>query len=229
MLKRLIPQWSSSCILCDGDGLLDMDICQFCLERLIKNTHCCYQCATPMPTTTTDKVLCGKCQTTPPDFQATFAPFIYQDIMRLLIPELKFNHQYKNARLLGQLLLQSLPLKALPECIIPVPLHKKRYRARGFNQSVEIAKNIGKRLKIPVDSSVCIRHKDTAHQIGLSIKARDKNVKGAFSIPNTILYSHIAILDDVMTTGSTLREIASVFKKAGVSRIDVWVCARASR
>ncbi len=173
------------------------------------------------------KILCGKCQATPADFQNTYAPFLYQDIMRLLISELKFNHQYKNARLLGQLFTQSFEHSPLPQCIIPVPLHKKRYRKRGFNQSVEIAKTIGKELTIPVDTYLCIRHKDTAHQVGLSPKARHKNVKGAFSVTQKNPYTHIAILDDVMTTGSTMREVASVLKKSGVSRIDLWVCARA--
>ena len=227
MRSKFILQWPSCCILCDERGLTGIDICPCCFERLVKNKTCCYQCAMPMTVATSPKILCGKCQTTPPDFQQTYAPFIYHDIMRLLISELKFNHQYKNARLLGQLFTQSFEHSPLPQCIIPVPLHKKRYRQRGFNQSFEIAKTIGKQLTIPVDTHWCIRHKDTAHQVGLSIKARHKNVKGAFSVTKKSAYTHIALLDDVMTTGSTVREIASVLKKAGVDRIDLWICARA--
>jgi ComF family protein len=141
---------------------------------------------------------------------------------------LKFNAQYKNARLLGLLLAEGLrQTPQLPDCLIPVPLHKARYRERGFNQSIEIARTAGKALQIPVDVHSCIRHRDTPHQTQLTAKQRRKNMKNAFSIRQAIPARHIAIIDDVMTTGSTVHELAAVLKKAGVARVDVWVCARA--
>lgn len=171
--------------------------------------------------------LCGSCQSTPMPFDFTHVPFIYQGMIRYLITQLKFNQHYKNARLLGQLFAQSLAKTTLPECIIPVPLHKKRYRQRGFNQCSDIAKIVGQQLKIPVETGLCIRHKYTASQVGLTPEKRRKNVKNAFSLIKKTDYTHIAILDDVMTTGSTLQELAMIFKTVGVSTIELWVCARA--
>jgi ComF family protein len=107
-------------------------------------------------------------------------------------------------------------------------LHKARYRERGFNQSIEIARTVGKELHIPVDVHSCIRHRDTPHQTQLTAKQRRSNMKNAFSIIKPITARHIAIVDDVMTTGSTVHELATVLKKAGAVQVDVWVCARAN-
>jgi len=114
-----------------------------------------------------------------------------------------------------------------PELILPVPLYKSRYRERGFNQAIEIARTVGKELQIPLDITSCRRHRDTPHQTQLPAQKRRKNLKNAFSVIKPIHARHIAILDDVMTTGSTVHELAYVLKKAGASRVDVWVCARA--
>jgi ComF family protein len=173
-------------------------------------------------------VLCGHCLSGHPAFDETYAPFIHQGAMRHLISNLKFGAYYKNARLLGKLLAEHLKQTAeRPELILPVPLHKARYRQRGFNQAIEIARTVALELKIPLDLDSCKRHRDTPHQIQLPAKKRRKNLKNAFSIIKPIHARHIAILDDVMTTGSTAHELAYVLKKAGVSRVDVWVCARA--
>jgi ComF family protein len=148
--------------------------------------------------------------------------------MRHLIAGLKFNAQYKNARLLGLLLAEGLTqTQQMPDCLVPVPLHKARYRERGFNQSIEIARATGKALHIPIDVHCCIRHRDTPHQTQLTAKQRRTNMKNAFSVCKPIPAQHIAIIDDVMTTGSTVHELAVVLKKSGVARVDVWVCARA--
>ena len=148
--------------------------------------------------------------------------------MRHLITALKFGAHYKNARLLGLLLAEHLqPAAQRPDLILPVPLHKARYRERGFNQAIEIAKTVSRELHIPLDLSSCHRHKDTPHQTALTAKQRRKNMKQAFSIIKPLEAQHIALLDDVMTTGSTAHELAVLLKQAGVSRVDVWVCARA--
>jgi ComF family protein len=148
--------------------------------------------------------------------------------MRYLITSLKFGAHYKNARLLGLLLSDHLKQTAQrPDLIVPIPLHKVRYCQRGFNQAIEIAKTVAKELNIPLDLNSCIRHRDTPHQSALSAKQRRKNIKNAFSIIKPLYAQHIAILDDVMTTGSTAHELAYVLKKAGVDQVDVWVCARA--
>ncbi len=217
-----------TCILCGNAGFDSNDICHGCFNDLNRNNHCCYRCAEIFETPNAAPQLCGHCVSQTPAFEETHAPFIHQGIIRHLIARLKFNRQYQNARLLGTLLANHLEKTAeIPEIIIPVPLHKQRYRQRGFNQSVEIAKTLSKQLNIPLDTKSCIRHRNTPHQIDLPAKQRHKNIKNAFKNTKPIKASHVAIFDDVMTTGSTVNELAKLLKKAGVNRVDVWVCARA--
>jgi ComF family protein len=176
----------------------------------------------------TAPVLCGRCLSSKPAFDETYAPFIHQGAIKHMIGALKFGAEYKNARLLGMLLADYIKQAAeQPDLILPVPLHKTRYRQRGFNQAIEIGRTVAKELQIPLDLTSCKRHRDTPHQTELSAKKRRKNVKNAFSVIKPIDARHIAILDDVMTTGSTTHELAWALKKVGVSRVDVWVCARA--
>lgn len=217
-----------TCILCGNPGCDSRDICYSCYTYLPRNNLCCYRCAEILETPTTAPVLCGRCLSQQPAFDETVAPFIHQGAIRHLITSLKFKAHHKNARLLGMLLAEHLKKTAeLPDCILPVPLHKARYRQRGFNQAIEIARTVAKELQIPLDLTSCHRHRDTPHQTDLPAKKRRKNLKNAFSIIKPIHAQHIAILDDVMTTGSTAHELAYCLKKGGVSRVDVWVCARA--
>lgn len=217
-----------TCILCGNRGFNAKDICQPCFERLPRNIHCCYRCAEPFPVPTAAPTLCGRCLSETPAFDETYAPFLHQDEIRHLVTGLKFGAQFKSARLLGGLLADYVDKTAeKPECIIPVPLHKARYHERGFNQALEIARTVSRTLYIPLDYSSCTRLKDTAHQTGLSAKKRRQNLRQAFSLVKPIKSNHVVILDDVMTTGSTINALASVLKKSSVSRVDVWVCARA--
>ena len=147
--------------------------------------------------------------------------------MRYLIAGLKFNAEHKNARSLVLLLAEKLKNAPRPDCIVPVPLHKARYRQRSFNQVIEIARVVIKELQLPVDLDCCIRHRDTPHQTELTGKQRRENIKNAFTVMQPMQARHIAIIDDVMTTGSTVNELARVLKKAGAARVDVWICARA--
>lgn len=172
--------------------------------------------------------LCGRCLKIAPGFDETHAPFLYNDSLRYLISQLKFHQNYKHARLLGTLLAQHLIQSVeLPECIIPVPLHRNRYRERGFNQSIEIARHLAKQLSLPLDLNSCIRNRDTKHQTELPAKQRRKNMQRAFTVTHTLNYQHVAIVDDVMTTGATTSALAKALKEHGISRVEVWVCARA--
>jgi len=217
-----------TCILCGNTGFNGRDICTSCYQRLLRNNQCCYRCAEIFETSVNSPTLCGRCLSLHHAFDETYAPFIYQGEMRYLITSLKFGAHYKNAHLLGLLLAEHLKITAQrPDLIVPIPLHKARYRQRGFNQVIEIAKTVSRELQIPLDLTSCLRHRDTPHQTALTAKQRRKNMKNAFSLIQPIHAQHIAILDDVMTTGSTAHELAHLLKKAGVSRVDVWVCARA--
>jgi ComF family protein len=223
MQNFLLPP---TCILCGHAGWQGLDLCASCYKELPRSSQCCSRCAGALNSTTL-LCVCGDCLAHPPAFDKTHAPLIYQAEIRYLILGLKSNAQYQNARLLGSLLAEQLTQTPLPDCIIPVPLHLRRYKERGFNQSIEIARAVGKVLQIPVDVNSCIRHRDTPHQTSLTAKQRRTNIKNAFTVLKPIQGLHIAIIDDVMTTGSTVRELASSLKNAGAKRVDVWVCARA--
>ena len=217
-----------TCLLCGNLGDQQRDLCMTCYRQLPRNTDCCYQCAEVFATSSTSPRICGQCLSRRPAFDETHAPFLHQAAIRYLITRLKFNADYKNARLLGLLLAEYVSQAAeRPELIVPVPLHRSRYRERGFNQSIEIARTVSRQLAIPLDLQTCRRQRDTPHQTGLSAKLRRKNLHQAFVLTKPLHVRHVALLDDVMTTGTTAHELALILKKSGVSRVDVWACARA--
>lgn len=223
--NKLIPP---RCILCGQPGFADLDLCLACFDDLPGNHNCCYRCGVHFEISLDGPQLCGRCLKKNPSFDETCAPYLYNDSLRYLITQLKFHQHYKHARLLGTLLARHLAeTTEFPECLIPVPLHRNRYQQRGFNQSIEIARHLSRQLSIPLDLKSCIRNRDTSHQTGLPAKQRRKNMRKAFSVINPLPYQHIAIIDDVMTTGATASALAETLKKHGVSRVDVWVCARA--
>ena len=219
-----------TCILCGNKGMGRMDLCQPCNDALIKIGSHCYCCAKQFSNDSSHLLLCGDCQKNLPEFDKTYTPYTHQGAIRYLINHCKFNGAYKHSRLLGLLLAHHLSNQAdtLPELIIPVPLHPKRYRQRGFNQTLEVGKIIARELSIPIDNSCCLHIKDTPHQVSLTAKQRRKNIKNSFQMKKTPQARHIAILDDVMTTGATANELAKTLKSSGVSQVDVWVCARAT-
>jgi ComF family protein len=132
------------------------------------------------------------------------------------------------ARLLGQCLARSLMDSgaARPEIVIPVPLHPSRLRARGYNQALEIARPLSNLLKIPMDADTCVRLRAITPQEGLGKEERRTNVRGAFGVTRPLRAKHIAVIDDVVTTGSTTTEIAQALLQAGADRIDIWGVAR---
>lgn len=208
--------------------MANLDLCNSCYQHLPNNSSCCWQCADTLDVNSAATSRCVRCIRLNPAFDKTCAPFLHQGAPRYLITSLKFSANYKNARLLGTLLGNHLQKNAeRPDLILPVPLYKSRYRERGFNQSIEIARTVARQLKLPLDVNSCIRHRDTPHQTSLTAKERRHNMENAFSIVKPISVQHIAIIDDVMTTGSTVNALAMILKKSGIKRVDIWVCARA--
>lgn len=217
-----------TCILCGSPGYQQLDLCEHCYQDLPYLTHGCPRCAGPLPINTDDNNLCGDCLAWPPAFDQTLAVVNYQPVSRYLITQLKFNARYQHARLLGQLMAQHLhAITPKPQALIPVPLHSKRYRERKFNQSIEIARTLSQQLDIPLVLDCCIRQRDTPQQSLLTRKQRLKNLHKAFAIQCPVNVQHVALVDDVMTTGTTLHELADVLKKQGVARVEAWVFARA--
>jgi ComF family protein len=154
--------------------------------------------------------------------------FRYEEPVRHLIHSLKFRARYPCGRLLGILMAEQMAtLKEKPCAIMPVPLHPSRYRRRGFNQAIEIARTVSRRLDIPLDLHSCHRIRPTVAQVELPAKQRRKNLRNAFAVKTPIEHQHVAILDDVVTTGATVTELAGALRRAGVIRVDIWACARA--
>lgn len=215
------------CLLCEFNS--EKLICKDCFEILPRFKSNCRQCGL-INDTENNLTLCGQCISNPPPFNTTHSLFEYTAPISSLIWQLKFHGNLSIAKLLSDYWIDFISQKyasnSLPELIIPVPLHHARLKERGFNQALEIAKPIGKYFHIPVDTRTCIRIKNTQAQSSLIASKRKNNLKNAFGLSYPITAKHIAIVDDVMTTGNTVTEIAHLFKKAGVEKIDVWCCAR---
>ncbi len=156
-------------------------------------------------------------------------PFDYAAPLDHLIQRMKFGGDLACARLLGQLMTERIArsVSRPPELIVPMPLHRRRLAARGFNQAFELARPIARRLALPIDTAACVRHRATAEQSTLAAAERRGNVEGAFSVRRPLPAS-VAIVDDVLTTGSTALALMAELRRAGVSRIVLWVCARAA-
>ena len=107
-----------------------------------------------------------------------------------------------------------------------MPLHPQRIRERGFNHATEIARDLARQLKLPLDPTLCQRIRDTPPQMGLKHAARRRNLRGAFTCSSDVRGQHIALVDDVMTTGTSLDELATTLKGAGALEVTCWVVAR---
>jgi len=218
------------CVLCEAISHQEISICQDCVEDLPWLTQACERCGKPL-VIQSDSKECGDCLKQKPPYDKTFASFHYDYPIDYLITMLKFHNKLLFAKILGVLLIKTITEKhnssfPFPELIIPVPLHYKRLRKRGFNQALEIAKPIARRLDIPIGSQLVSRIKSTKPQSLTLAKDRKKNIKGAFIIKDKIRAKHIAIVDDLVTTGNTVAELSRLLRKNGVERIEVWACAK---
>jgi ComF family protein len=223
-LRLLLPP---RCLLCGGAGADQRDLCAGCAGDLQRNTPCCPRCALPLPS---PAPLCGDCLKHEPPFAAAWVPFRYGHPLDLLEARFKFRGDLAAGRVLTELMLEhaSVVAPTLPALLIPVPLHRTRLRERGYNQALVLARPLAQALGIPLRHDLLERTKATPPQTGLNAKARRRNLGGAFAIaPSIALPAHVALFDDVMTTGATLREATRVLLKAGVARVDVWALARA--
>ena len=174
-----------------------------------------------------DGQLCGQCLKHPPPFNRTEAAFTYQFPLDRLVLALKYGHQLAIVSLLADALCVRVAEHALPDLLVPMPLHPNRLRERGFNQAHEIARRMAQRLRLPVLQNAATRVIDTAPQASLPLKQRRKNLRGAFACDSCVAGKRVAIVDDVMTSGSTLAALADALLKAGAVEVQCWVVARA--
>lgn len=226
LIKALYPP---SCLLCGEPGSRGHDLCGVCFEDLPWNRHSCPRCAAPLPPDA-DVGLCGNCLKSPPAWDEARSPLAYAYPLDKLVQRFKFDGDLAAGRLLGELLAEYLAAGGdeKPDFIVPVPLHASRLKERGFNQAVELARPVSRRLKIPVRLDVCERVRATEVQSKLDAVERKKNLKDAFAIKKSVDGKHVAILDDVVTTGTTVEALTRALKESGAVRISVWSVLRSS-
>lgn len=213
------------CLLCSATGADGIDLCTDCAAELPRNRSCCMRCALPLAT---PAQLCGECQRRTPPWDAAWAPFRYGWPLDRLESRYKFGADLAAGRVLSTLWRREPCPVELPQLLLTVPLHRSRLRQRGYNQALELARPLARSLGVPLRHDVLQRVRQTEAQTELDALSRRRNVRGAFALhAGAELPAHVAILDDVMTTGATVAECARVLKRAGVRRVDVWALARA--
>lgn len=212
------------CLVCGQTGAAGLDLCGACTAALPWNHSACPRCALPTP----HGDICGDCLRAPPPVAATRAVFVYGFPLDRLVPCFKFHQDLAAGRLLAELMAQGLASAERPAALVPVPLHATRLRARGYDQALELARPLARALEIPLLDEALARQRETAPQSELDAVARRRNLRGAFALrAGAAVPAHVALVDDVMTTGATLHAAARALRRAGVTRVDAWVCARA--
>lgn len=216
--------WAPKCLVCGEAGAGGLDLCTGCRAALPWNHNACPRCALPTP----HGELCGACLRRPPPLDATTACFTYGFPLDRLVPRFKFHQDLAAGRLLAELATPHLRQAARPQALVPVPLHRARLRARGYDQALELARPLARALSLPLSADALLRPRATAPQSELDAATRRRNLRQAFAVdPAAKLPGHVALVDDVMTTGATLAACARALRRAGVQRVDAWVIARA--
>ncbi|HVR80584.1 MAG TPA: ComF family protein [Luteimonas sp.] len=217
--------WPARCLVCGERGHARRDLCPACSDALPWNRSACALCAIPLPMDAGRA--CGHCLRRPPPLHATHAACSYDFPVDRLLPRFKFHHDLAAGRLLAQLMAEAFATLPRPQALIPIPLHLNRLRARGYDQALELARPLARTLQIPLHDDLLQRTRATTAQSELSASARRCNLRGAFAVcAAAALPAHVVLVDDVMTTGATLHAAAKALRRAGVQRVDAWVCAR---
>lgn len=213
------------CLLCRQPTDADL-ICSWCSDELPILDHYCYLCGTPLAGHATK---CGVCIASPPVWDRLHILADYEFPLQGLIHTLKYQRNPLPAHLLGKLLADmyqhNVDDSERPEVILPVPLHWRRQWKRGFNQCQELARPITQQLGIPCRIDILKRTRHTSVQAGLSKTERHSNLLNAFTI-NSHSFKHVILLDDVVTTGTTVATLVQLLKASGCERVDVWAICR---
>jgi len=226
LLRHLLP---SVCALCGGNGG-DRVVCLPCRARYAApRAGRCLRCANPLDAGT----VCGACLADPPAFDATVAAVDYAVPLDGLVLQLKFNARLALAPWFAQLLRDAVLARGdadaiLPDLLCPVPLGDRRLVERGFNQALEIARPLAASLGVALHPRLAERTTETTAQSGVSPAERARNVRGAFAVadPDLVAGRHVGLVDDVMTSGHTLAELAATCKRFGAARVTNFVVAR---
>lgn len=232
-LRSLVDNWlfnNQTCLLCDERTDTRFALCTACELELPCLGDSCQRCALPLPMA---GLTCGFCLKHPPAFESVHAPWVYGFPIDSLIIRFKHNSKWPYGRLLAELLGQSLRNhfdtgNDPPDVLLPVPLSVKRLRQRGYNQSSLLADWLSAHLNIPCREHWLLRPQDTTAQQTLDAKTRKRNLLQAFNLaPGVVVRGlHVALVDDVLTTGATAQSLARLLLKAGARRVDVYCLAR---
>jgi ComF family protein len=220
----LIP---TQCAVCHGWGR--ERVCDACLQRFMPTLPRCRRCALRVPEGT---ALCGACVTDPPPQDGALTAMDYAHPWDQLIARFKFSDALDLAPCFARRMHEACQSSAATslDLLLPVPLSTQRLRERGFNQSWELARRLAAHLGRKADASLLLRIKDTPHQLAFPVDRRESNVKGAFAVEprraGELQGKTIAVVDDVMTTGATMGEIARVLKRCGAAQVHAWTLAR---
>ena len=218
--RRALPQ---RCELCAGTSGSDI-LCRGCARSLPRLGPACPVCALPNP----GGEVCGQCIAEPPPFEATVAAFVYAFPVDRLMHAFKYHGRLAlaewGAHAIGAA--RGRWSGSLPQRLIAVPLARERQRERGYNQAFEIARVLAREWRIPLIRGAVQRRRASPPQAALPLEERARNVRGAFSCDLELAGLTVAVVDDVMTTGASLAELAKTLKRAGAIRVENWVVAR---
>jgi ComF family protein len=217
------------CVMCEQPCSGSRELCHHCETALPWNLTCCQRCALPLPDDANG--LCARCLVHAPPCTGTIAPLVYDDVIAMWIPAFKFRGAFREGNLLAELLAgavqKHLSQATPPDCIIPVPLSRRRLLLRGFNQAQLLAECIARGVHLPVNRRVLYRVRHTVRQAELPRGARRRNVAHAFAARTDLSGRRVALVDDVLTTGATLSAATRALLDAGAIAVEWWVAARA--
>lgn len=219
-MQTRLPQ---ACFLC-ADRVTGRQLCAGCEADLATMpAACCPQCALPTPR----GEICGACLKKPPAFERSLAVFSYAFPLDSLVQQCKYAHATRLTDFFAARMAERIGVDRPDlDYLLPMPLHPARLAQRGFNQAAEIARRLSPRIGVPWLPDACTRVRNTASQAGLDLKTRQRNLRGAFVCRIDLSGKRVALIDDVMTSGSSLDELARAVRKAGASEIQAWVLAR---
>lgn len=217
-----------ACVLCAQAGADGRPLCRACAADLPWLGRGCRLCAHPLPATAPD--VCGRCLRHSPAYGAVFAPLLYAEPVDRLIADFKFHGRVALAPLLAGLMIEAAARAGRRPVgtLLPVPLHPSRLRERGYNQALELARPLARHFGLPLQARLLRRTRPTTAQMTLPARYRAGNVRGAFALHGRARPPEAVVLvDDVLTTGATVNELASLLLRAGTRRVEVWALARA--
>lgn len=219
------------CPLCE-EALADGALCGRCLDLFAKEKisgSFCTVCGEPFASGAGGEHRCGRCASVDPPFAAARSAFLYEGTVKDAVHSFKYGGKVTLGAALARLMIEAIALPEMPDLVVPVPLHSDRLKSRGYNQSLLLARGASRIISVPVDCLHLKKTRLTADQVDLSAKEREENVKGAFEADGAAFKDKtVLLIDDVLTTGSTVRECSKTLLKAGATVVFVATLARAA-